>query len=62
MNPSPGPILSRCADTKSEIVIPLMKNEEVFGVLDIDSPIAARFSKDDQIGLELFVKTLLKHI
>ena len=57
----PGHIACDAA-TKSEIVIPLMKNEEVFGVLDIDSPIAARFSKDDQIGLELFVKTLLKHI
>lgn len=57
----PGHIACDAA-TKSEIVIPLMKNEEVFGVLDIDSPLEARFSKDDQTGLELFVMTLLKHI
>jgi len=40
------------AASNSEIVIPILKNEEVFAVLDIDSPSIARFSGDDQKGLE----------
>jgi len=36
----------------SEIVIPLRVNQEIIGVLDIDSPILNRFDKLDQINLE----------
>jgi len=50
------------ARSNSEIVIPLIKNDEVIGVLDIDSPIKKRFSKEDQKGLEQFVESLLKFI
>lgn len=57
----PGHIACDAA-SKSEIVIPLIKNETVFGVLDIDSPIEARFSHEDKEGLERFVAVLLKHI
>jgi len=57
----PGHIACDAA-SQSEIVIPLIKNGEVIGVLDIDSPIVNRFSKDDQDGLELFVHTLLLHL
>ena len=57
----PGHIACDAA-SQSEIVIPLIKEGEVLGVLDIDSPIVNRFSKEDQEGLELFVKTLLSHI
>lgn len=39
------------AASNSEIVIPLVKNGEVIGVLDIDSPKFNRFSEDDEIGL-----------
>lgn len=56
----PGHIACDAA-SKSEIVIPLTKNGTVFGVLDIDSPIEARFSNVDQEGLEKFVAVLLKH-
>lgn len=49
------------AASKSEIVIPLIVDNQVIGVLDIDSPIQNRFSRDDRTGLELFVKTLLKY-
>jgi len=35
-------------DTNSEIVLPIFKNGEVFGVLDIDSPILDRFSALDE--------------
>ena len=57
----PGHIACDAA-SKSEIVIPIVKNEEVIGVLDIDSPITSRFTQEDRVGLELFVNTLLKHI
>lgn len=48
--------------TNSEVVIPLIKDGEVIGVLDIDSPLKARFTTEDQQGLEHFTATLLKHI
>lgn len=51
------------ANSKSEIVIPIRKNGKIIGVLDIDSPIFNRFSnKEEQLGLQLFVQTLEKHI
>lgn len=34
--------------SNSELVIPLIKDGEVYGVLDLDSPKPARFTKDDQ--------------
>ena len=36
----------------SEIVVPIVSNGEIFGVLDIDSPVAARFDSEDARGLE----------
>ncbi|HWK23791.1 MAG TPA: GAF domain-containing protein [Ureibacillus sp.] len=57
----PGHIACDAA-TNSEIVIPLLKDDEVIGVLDIDSPIKSRFSTEDQQGLELFVHTLIKYL
>ncbi|SFJ72030.1 MULTISPECIES: GAF domain-containing protein [unclassified Bacillus (in: firmicutes)] len=57
----PGHIACDAA-SNSEIVIPLIKNDEVIGVLDIDSPTKGRFDEIDQTYLEKFVATLLKHI
>ncbi|WP_413363122.1 GAF domain-containing protein [Lysinibacillus sp. 3P01SB] len=57
----PGHIACDAA-SNSEIVIPLIKNDEVIGVLDIDSPIKNRFSEEDKQGLEQFVTVLLKHM
>ena len=48
--------------SKSEIVVPLIKDGVVLGVLDIDSPELNRFSEEDREGLENFVEVLLKHI
>lgn len=48
--------------SRSEIVVPLIKNEEVIGVLDIDSPEKDRFAESDKDGLEHFVNILMKHI
>ena len=48
--------------SNSEIVIPIFKNNRIIGVLDIDSPIFNRFSKEEETYLEAFVKQLETHI
>ncbi|WP_456277985.1 GAF domain-containing protein [Bacillus sp. AK128] len=57
----PGHIACDAA-SQSEIVVPLIKNGEVIGVLDIDSPIKDRFDEIDQQSLEKFVEVLIKYI
>ena len=42
--------------------IPIFKNNRIIGVLDIDSPIFNRFSKEEETYLEAFVKQLETHI
>ena len=44
--------------SKSEIVIPLIKNNEVKAVLDIDAPIFNRFDKKDKAQLEIVAKII----
>lgn len=44
--------------SNSEIVVPIHKDGQVWGVLDIDSPLFGRFATDDREGLEDFVKAL----
>jgi GAF domain-containing protein len=39
------------ADSRSELVVPLIANGTVIGVLDIDSPRTNRFDADDKAGL-----------
>ncbi|PNZ71055.1 GAF domain-containing protein [Staphylococcus croceilyticus] len=46
------------ANSNSEIVVPIHKNGEIIGVLDIDAPIKNRFSEEDQHGLEAIVSIL----
>jgi len=53
----PGHIACDAA-SQSEIVIPIINNNQLVGVLDIDSPIKERFDELDQKYLEQFVKTL----
>ena len=53
----PGHIACDSA-SNSEIVVPIRKNGEIVGVLDIDSPLFDHFSNDDRIGLEKFVEIL----
>lgn len=43
------------SNSKSEIVIPIHKGKEVYGVLDIDSPILNRFNQEDEEGLSKVV-------
>jgi GAF domain-containing protein len=39
-------------DSRSELVVPLLVNDQLIGVLDIDSPLAGRFDEADQAGVE----------
>jgi L-methionine (R)-S-oxide reductase len=47
----PGHIACDAA-SRAEIVIPLLRGDELLGVLDLDSPHQGRFDADDQAGLE----------
>ncbi|MBR1686204.1 MAG: GAF domain-containing protein [Clostridia bacterium] len=47
----PGHIACDSA-SQSEIVIPLIRDDVIYGVLDIDSPVLSRFTEADQEGLE----------
>ena len=53
----PGHIACDSA-SNSEVVVPIFKDEQVVGVLDIDSPSVARFTQEDLAGLEQVVKAL----
>lgn len=46
--------------SRSEIVIPIFDGENIWGVLDIDSPIVGRFGEDDRAGLEKIVSEIEK--
>lgn len=50
------------ATTNSEIVVPLITNDKLVGVLDIDSPSKNRFDEMDEAFLEEFVDTLIHYI
>lgn len=45
------------ADSRSELVVPLLVDGNLIGVLDIDSPSLARFSERDQRGVEKLCAT-----
>jgi len=38
--------------SRSELVVPLIREGRVFGVIDLDSPLPSRFDADDQAGIE----------
>ncbi|WP_099158788.1 GAF domain-containing protein [Virgibacillus ndiopensis] len=48
--------------SRSEIVVPLIVNDEIYGVLDIDSPMTNRFDETDQIYIEKFAKIVEKFL
>jgi len=56
----PGHIACDAA-SRSEIVVPLIQNGRLLGVLDLDSPLLARFDHDDRAGLTAAVDLLLQH-
>lgn len=53
----PGHIACDSA-SNSEIVLPIHKNGEIWGVLDIDSPLIGRFTQEDRAGLEQVVAVM----
>ena len=57
----PGHIACDAA-SKSEIVVPLIKEGKLIGVLDIDSPSLDRFDHQDQQGLESLLQLLLPQL
>lgn len=56
----PGHIACDAA-SQSEIVVPLIRDGEVLGVLDIDSPNKERFDEEDQVYLEKFAEIIVKN-
>jgi L-methionine (R)-S-oxide reductase len=52
----PGHIVCDAA-SRSELVVPLIVDELLVGVLDIDSPSLDRFGEDDQAGIEMLCET-----
>lgn len=57
----PGHIACDAA-SRSELVVPLVLDDALVGVFDLDSPVPGRFDVEDQVGLEsiaaLFVRSL----
>lgn len=49
-------------DSKSELVIPIIKDEKVYGVLDLDSPIDSRFTELEKEYFIKFVETLNEYM
>jgi GAF domain-containing protein len=54
----PGHIACDSA-SNSEIVVPLLKDGQLLGVLDLDSPMLRRFDAVDRTGLENLVRQLV---
>lgn len=50
------------SESNSEIVVPLIKNNQLYGVLDLDSTSFCRFTKEDQIIFEEIAEILVQHL
>ena len=48
--------------SQSELVVPLLRGQRLYGVLDVDSPQKERFTADDQIFFEKVVELLMEHL
>ena len=57
----PGHIACDSA-SRSELVVPLYRGDELIGVFDLDSPILDRFDADDQRGLEAIAAVFLESL
>jgi len=55
----PGHIACDSA-SNSELVVPLVKDGHLVGVLDLDSPVRARFDVEDQAGVEEIARLFLE--
>lgn len=61
VNQFPGHIFCD-GDSRSEVVVPLVKDGALLGVLDIDSPKLARFDEEDRVGLEQLAGVFLQSL
>jgi GAF domain-containing protein len=50
------------AASRSEVVVPLFRGEQLIGVFDIDSPALARFDADDVRGLEALAQVFVESL
>jgi L-methionine (R)-S-oxide reductase len=48
--------------SRSELVVPLLRGETLIGVLDLDSPLLARFDAHDQAGCETLAAIIVRHL
>lgn len=48
------------ADSRSELVVPLLVEDDVIGVIDLDSPLPGRFDADDQAGIEALSAAIMR--
>lgn len=56
----PGHIACDSA-SNSELVVPIIKGDRLIGVLDLDSPVLARFADEDAAGLSELVSIFIAH-
>jgi GAF domain-containing protein len=61
VNAFPGHIACDSA-SRSEIVVPIERDGELIAVLDIDSPIPARFTQEDEAGCVALAEILARAI
>ncbi|WP_217586997.1 GAF domain-containing protein [Lentibacillus saliphilus] len=59
VNQFPGHIACDSA-SQSELVVPIIIDDNIYGVLDIDSPVTGRFDETDQRYIEAFVEELIQ--
>lgn len=48
--------------SQSELVVPLLRGDELIGVLDLDSPRTHRFDADDQRGIEAIANVFVESL
>lgn len=48
--------------SRSELVVPLFRGDELLGVFDLDSPQLARFDEDDRRGLEAVARVFVESL
>jgi GAF domain-containing protein len=48
--------------SRSELVVPLISGDTLIGVMDLDSPLLARFDTDDQAGCEALATVIVRHL
>jgi len=57
----PGHIACDSA-SNSEVVVPILRGDQLIGVLDLDSPLPGRFDADDARGLERLVRVFVESL